>query len=574
MFKEWHFCRHLDANFLVGPTTSAYLSPEAFKKLVTLSEAQDPECAPHEGFRFNVTDTSFGNCQDASFRLYGARAKLHFQIIKDRIDANGSQSLLIASAGSGNSIDWARNLSPKTTCVLVNPCNNTMDCWWLEPKVSSDCEAFRHLSIEDTPSKNLPSLLRASMVFGTNMQHAGSYSFTLHVPLYTGRTQVHEPVKVTVKVVARVCAKKSPVLLFGSTSSESRVYTHTESLRVNVTNAKDIDGLLIPADTADSRAVVVTITTPSRSINSSMVFNSDKNMHFAELPGLAEPGMYTLSLVQDSAELSQQCLWEYPFEIKCAAGYYNNTGNCARPHCGEFVASQTGSIGSAKSELTFHVNGATSAPEIVSSQPSQSTIIPVVSQGMHSRKWSGSRRLQIGAWQVQYRVGDQMCNTTNLTHVSCKKGYRPTEEGDCLYEERRNETLCDLAEATSVTPGARKRVPLQSGAEILKGSDLEVTVKNNTNPALWQGALIRLVAKSIETPMQDFMTSVALDEVAHYSVLQIVDGTSVCELLKNVNVAKKCDTEKVMTNEGSCVIPKVKADIKSDVLELQERFKP
>jgi hypothetical protein len=79
------------------------------------------------------------------------------------------------------------------------------------------------------------------------------------------------------------------------------------------------------------------------------------------------------------------------------------------------------------------VTGANDDPELFLSRADASKEINSTADRSSDKqtKWNANQALKTGAWKVEYRSGKKVCNTTNLTEVTCVPG----------YEEKNNECI-------------------------------------------------------------------------------------------------------------------------------------
>ena len=110
--------------------------------------------------------------------------------------------------------------------------------------------------------------------------------------------------------------------------------------------------------------------------------------------------------------------------------------------CGEISIQQLNRKGASKSWLKIKVNSARADAKFVLSRAKTDQLINGSANTANGR-WSAYKLLKPGAWQLEYRSGKEVCNTTTLAEVTCLPGFEQT--GDhCNPTPAANKDATDL----------------------------------------------------------------------------------------------------------------------------------
>ena len=201
--------------------------------------------------------------------------------------------------------------------------------------------------------------------------------------------------------------------------------------------------------------------------------------------------------------------------------------------------------------------------------------------------------LKSGAWRLEYRSGDSICNDSiPLNKLVCKNGYALDKFGRCSYVNG-TKNFCELLDIPGIA---------HTGTKIFANTTLNITFNKEKEDQhvefkrfLERQAEIRLVPAIAAKKTMQAITHFPLKKTGNYSVqIEYKDESSVessvCQLRKDIQVIcpetqerdessgacmDKCEDQKVRTKEGACDLPAVKASIESDGLELKlEKLDP
>ena len=109
--------------------------------------------------------------------------------------------------------------------------------------------------------------------------------------------------------------------------------------------------------------------------------------------------------------------------------------------CGEIFIQQFNRKGASKSGLKIEVSNAKADAKFFLSRVDADQVINGTADSA-SGMWSAYQFLKPGAWQMEYRSGKEVCNTTALAEVTCLAGFEqtgdqcnatPTEQDVCIY---------------------------------------------------------------------------------------------------------------------------------------------
>ena len=293
----------------------------------------------------------------------------------------------------------------------------------------------------------------------------------------------------------------------------------------------------------------------------------------------------------------QLCQGPEPLQnVHCSEGFFAKDGNCTKEAistCGIVEVDQVpGKTGSTNGVLQISVSRTDTAPELLLA-PINANQLLTVSHNSGRPFRTEDHELKSGAWRLEYRSGDSICNDSiPLNKLVCKNGYALDKFGRCSYVNG-TKNFCELLDIPGVA---------HTGTKIFANTTLNITLNKEKEDQhvefkrfLERQAEIRLVPAIAAKKTMQAITHFPLKKTGNYSVqIEYKDESSVessvCQLRKDIQVIcpetqerdessgacmDKCEDQKVRTKEGACDLPAVKASIESDGLELKlEKLDP
>ena len=109
--------------------------------------------------------------------------------------------------------------------------------------------------------------------------------------------------------------------------------------------------------------------------------------------------------------------------------------------CGEMSIQQLNGKGASKSQLKIEVNSAKADAKFLLSRVDADQVINGTANSA-SGKWSAYEFLKPGAWQVEYRSGKEICNTTALAEVTCLAEFEQKGDQCNAIPTHSNQDVC------------------------------------------------------------------------------------------------------------------------------------